>query len=501
MGLPVSIVSRPPDFPLFPPEEIAAPPSMEFRFAIFFLLFYYIRPQDWVPGLSGVELIKPIVGLWVMTLVSARSLPSPLPGWNRTPHDLAILAYLTYLVAFGGAAITAVLPMLAFYGLTVQSVNSWSRLLTYLKVWTIALVVLAALGVLSTIGIDLTGAQDNRFTQLGRLAIGTWLHGNPNALGHSIVTAIPAAFLLYFWKGTSTGRFVIFPLMAALTFYCAWLTQSKGSYLVGGALLVVAFIIGKPRWFQVTALAAAATVGISALSFLPRMGDMNNLRADEGVQGRLLSWEMARTEERNHPTGVGWNKHISLIPWREGERVIIVPIATHSSYVQIGADLGRYGLFLYLAGIWCALHTLLVFKTADTSQERCRRILLVFLIGNLISGWMINREYHTEYFLLIATTAALHRLRKAESLPSLDDSTSAEPIEMAVPPAARVREVLDRVNQAWRETERPAFRPDSANSHLLVKPFWSHFGILDLVASIGLTWFTFWMWDYILKNL
>jgi len=476
---------------------------MEFNFAIFFLLFYYLRPQDWVPGLIGVELIKPIVGFWILALVGSRSLPSPLPGWNRTPHDWVILAYLTYIVAFGDASVTAVLPLLAFYTLTVQSINSWPRLLTYLRVWTLALAILAGLGVLSTIGIDPTGAQDSRYTQLGRLALGTWLHDNPNALGHSIVAVVPAAFLLYFWKGSPTGRFLTFPLMAGLAFYCAWLTQSKGAYLVGGALVVIAFILGKSRWFQVIAVSAALTVGVSALSFLPRMGDMNNLSSDEGVQGRLLSWEVARTAERNHPTGVGWGKHISLIPWREGDTTLIVPISTHSSYIKIAADLGRYGLFLYLAGIWCALHTLLVFKTSDPSQERCRRLLLVFLIGNVISGWMINREYHTEYFLLIAATAALHRLKKAEELAGApEEAPAAEGAAPTKPdPALIARKALQNVRQAWQERETPAFRSPSADPLLTTKPFWNRFGFIDVVACVGLTWLTFWTWDYVLKNL
>ena len=480
---------------------------MEFNFAIFFLLLYYLRPQDWAPGLIGVELIKPVMGFWILTLLGSRSRPSPLLGWTRTPHDWAILAYLTYIVAFGDASISAVLPLLAFYALTVQSVNSWPRLLTYLKVWTLALAILAGLGVLSTIGIDPTGAQDSRYTQMGRLALGTWMHDNPNALGHSIVAVIPAAFILHFWKGSPTGRYLIFPLMAGLAFYCAWLTQSKGTYLVGGMLVVIALILGKPRWMQVLALSAALTVGVSALSFLPRMGEMNNLSSDEGVQGRLLSWEMARTAERNHQTGVGWGKHVSLVPWREGNTTIIVPIATHSSYIKIAADLGRYGLFLYLAGIWCAFHTLLVFKTSDTTQERCRRLLLLFLIGNVISGWMINREYHTEYFLLIAAAAALHRLKKAEELALVadnaladKDSAGTETAPTKSRPALLAGEALEKVKEAWRNRESPAFQP-APLSPLPRKPFWNRFAMFDLATCFALTWFTFWTWDYVLKSL
>lgn len=477
---------------------------MEFLFAILFLLVYYLRPQDWVPGMAGVQIVQPLALFWILALLVGRSRPSPLSGLFRTPHDWVLVAYLLYIVWFANGSLSGVLPFLAFYLLTVQSVNTWSRMLGYLTAWNGSLFAVAALGVLSTVGFDPTGAQENEFTQSGRLALGTWLHDNPNSLGHSIVVVLPAAYLLLFWKGSMTGRLLWFPLFAGAAFYCAWLTQSKGAYLVGGTLVVLAFILGKPKWLQITAIAAALVVGVSALSFLPRMSDMNNLRGDEGVQGRLLAWEMAKTAEENHPTGVGWQEFIALIPWKEGNYYLIVPKATHSSYVQVGADLGRYGLFLYLAGIWCCLHTLLVFKSSDNTQERCRRVLLVLVLANVISGWMINRQYHTEYFLLIAATAALHRLKKAEEFASAQD-------EVAVPsapdrpsgtskPVLLLRESAETLQDAWRQPATPAFVPAHPPSRLR-NPLWNRFGVLDLATCLGLTWLTFWTWDYILKNL
>ncbi len=479
---------------------------MEFFFAIVFLLVYYLRPQDWVPGIEGTELVRPIVALWFAFLVIGRSRTSPLTGFIRTPHDVVLLAYLAYIVFFGGASVTEVIPMLAFYALTVQSLNSWPRLLKYLKIWTLALFLIALTGVLSLYGFDPTGAQENTFTLMGRLAIGTWLHDNPNALGHSIIVVIPAALALYFWKGGFTGRMIVFPLFAGIAFYCAWETQSKGAYLVGASVLVIALILGKPRWMQIIALSATFIVGISALSFLPRMADMNNLRADEGVQGRLLAWEMAKSAEEQDNTGVGWHQFIAHIPWKEGNKTLIVPKGTHSSYIQIAADLGRYGLFLYLAGLWCALHTLLVFRSSDTDQERCRRVLLIFLVANLISGWMINRQYHTEYFLLIAASAALHRLKKSEELVAVKpeetpDFSPAAPETAVASALSSLSTLPDALKAAWEQRELPAFTVAKDPPELPRKPFWNRFGFLDFGLSIAMTWLTFLAWDYILKNL
>ncbi len=467
---------------------------MEFFFAIVFLMVYYLRPQDWVPGMAGMELVRPIIALWIGAIIIRRNRSSPLPGLARTPHDWVMFAYLAYIVLFGGASIMEVLPMFAFYTLTVQSLNSWSRLLKYLKYWVFALFLISALGVLSFYGFDPTRAQDNSFTKLGRLALGTWLHDNPNALGHSVVVVIAASLILYFWKGKMLGRFVMFPLFAGTAFYCAWHTQSKGSYLVGAAVLVLALIVGKPRWLQIIALAATLIIGVSALSFLPRMSDMGNLRGDEGVQGRLLAWEMAKsTEERNH-TGIGWREFIAYIPWREGNQYLIVPKGTHSSYIQVAADLGRYGLFLYLAGLWCALHTLVIFRTSDTEQERCRRVLLVLIAANIVSGWMINRSYHTEYFLLIASSAALQRLRKGEEVEEAEAS--------ALSRLGHLSKVPEYLRTAWAQRRHnPAFTQDRDSGMDGLRPFWNRFGFIDFGTSVVMTWLTFWTWDYVLKNL
>jgi len=478
-------------------------PRMEFVVSVIFLLLYNIRPQDWLPGLAGTQIIRPVIAIWLVALFAARSKPSPLPGVARTPHDWAMFAYLAYIVFFGEGSVMGVLPFLAFYTLTVQSVNSWPRLLLYLKFWTWSLVTLAVFGVLATVGIDITGANDNAYTQMGRLALGTWQHDNPNGLCHSIMPALGALYLLHFQKSPVLSRFFLFPALCAIVFYCAWLTQSKGGYLVGGLVVLVAFVLGKPRWLQIALVAGALVVGVSALSFLPRMSEMGNLSADEGVMGRVMAWEQARVTEKANPTGIGWKQFIAMLPWREGNFFMIVPKATHSSYVQVAADLGRYGLFLYLAALWCALHTLFVFRSANDDQERCRRVLIVFIVAYLASGWLINRQYHTEYFLLVAAAAALHRLRKGDELAAAKENEGegedeSAGVRRAERQPTRRKPWEARPAPAWAAKEAKAFKP---GDRLLAKPLWNRFSLLDLGACIGLTWLTFWAWDHFMRSI
>lgn len=434
---------------------------MEFFLSVFFLFLYYIRPQDWIGALQGFNIMRPLILLWIIALASGRN-RSPLPGLLRTPHDWVMLAYILYVswtAPDQKGAFMGFLPLVVFYALTVQSLSSWERVLGYLKAWNWMLCGVALIAMASLYGLDITNAAQATKIMLGRLCLGTWLHNNPNALGHSIVVILPLSYFLYFWRGGFNGRMVLFPAMCALAYVCAVQTQSKGSYLVAGMLFVLIFIIGRPLPVKILAVAFAMTAGVSALSFLPRMSKMNDLRSDEGVQGRLMVWDMAKGELAN--TGYGWKQFVAYIEW-EGEMILK---ATHSSYVQVGAELGIYGLCIFLAGIWVSFRSLATshrFTTLDDDWERCRRVGLILVLSYAASSWMINREYHTEYFLMIAVAAAIHRLCVSGQQESAMENAAAAPSSLKV---------------------------------------WNRLGPLDFAASALMTWGVLQMWDYILKNL
>ena len=471
---------------------------MDLRLAQLFLFLYYIRPQDWVQPLIGVNIIRPLMMIWMVVLFTRRE-RSPLPGLLRTPHDWVLLSYFVYIVwnaPDSQATFSAFFPLLIFYVLTVQSLTEWDKVLKYLKMWNWMLLSIAAMAVGSLYGVDLTGAVDATINNAGRLAIGTWLCNNPNSLGHTVIVAIPASYCLFFWKGGAGARLVLFPLCAVLAGACAYFTESKGSYLVAGCLLVMVFVIGRPLGVKALALAAAATMGVSALNFLPRMEQMGNLRSDEGVQGRLMAWELARTARDKTTTGEGWRQFVAMITW-EGETI---PKATHSSYVQVGADLGLSGIFLFVAGLWCALHSLISahrLTCDDEVSERCRRTAMILVIAYAISSWMINREYHTEYFLIIAIAAAIHRLCQAEAtqevMSDLEAATESEVEEdfstISLSTQIENGRVLPRLAIQDNDEE-----PES-------KSFWTKIGFLDLLACSALTWCVVEVWDYVLTSL
>jgi O-antigen ligase len=474
-------------------SEQAGSSVASYYFALLFLAIYFIRPQDWVPGFAGFNIIRPIMLGWIGIVILQGS-RSPLKGWLRTPQDWAIgflYAYVAWTAPSEAGATTGYLNLIIFYFLTVQSLSNWETLYGYIKLWWGCLMILASFGVLQILGIDITSGKEGTFMFGGRLVLGTWLANNPNALGHTIIVALPLSYLLFFWRGSHVGKLFVFPAAVGVVAWCALETESKGAFLVGAILCTLLLVIGSRWWVKVLVLAAAASVGVGALKTLPRMEKMEDLRSDHGVQGRLLAWEQARTAMEQNPTGVGWKQFMALVDWQEGNYWHTgIPKSTHSSYVQIGAELGKRGLFLWLLVLLVALRATWVFKAQNDTEERVRRSILIMLTGYLISSWMINREYHTEYYLLVAIAAAMHRLNIARSLvQTTAPDTQPQPMALPWAPPASWEVALSESPSVEQKTASP------------VKKLWNRINWVDVTITLTATWAVLEFWVYILENL
>jgi O-antigen ligase len=484
--------------------ERIQPMGWDLRMAILFLFFYYIRPQDWVAGMGGLNVVQPLILCWVFAIYNERALAKQ--KFIETPLDWLMVIYLAYAALTSDAAFDtfkSFVPNTAFFFLTLFSLNTIEKLKTYLKWWLLMIAAVALIAVLSLYGIDITGARDVTARQNGRLAIGTWMHGNPNALGHSVTVLFAAAYFFHFWRGTATGRTVIYPAICVIAGYCVIATESKGAFIVGAGLLVMIFVIGRPWKMKLVALGAALSLGISAISFLPRMNQLNteNLASVPGVAGRLMTWDVARAVYRSEPTGAGYRKFVAYITWEKETQMK----ATHSSYVQIGADLGRYGLFIFVAILWASAFTLMrmakIGERLPEDFERCRRVVFILLLGYVFTSWMVNKEYHPEYFLVAACAAALQRLvmRRAGDT---EDLAITEPKIAPIPrPSRKSREIIRSTSQLQSKRLKTDLEYEEEELNPVKVGNWK-FNLIHILISITLTYAVFWYWsDQIDKNL
>jgi hypothetical protein len=376
-------------------------------------------------------------------------------------------------------ALTGFLPLAVFYWVTLEALDSEWRIKIYLRWWFAMLMTVAGFGVMSLYGFDLTGAVEMTEFFKGRLALGTWIHGNPNSLAHTVIVALPVCYFLMVWRSPIVKRLQAIPLLL-IAAYCVYCAESRGAFVAGTILVAFALVLGRGRLVQVLAGVFLFSTATALLSTLPRM-DLD-VRSDEGIQGRIMAWEIARTATRREMNGAGWKKFDAYISY-EGETS---RKATHSCYVRVAADLGYPGLFLYWAIMWCALRSLFTLRSQSVEVERLRRVLLVMLAGYIISGWMIDRSYYVEYFLLAAVCAALHRLHNMTN--QAQNSIHSEDVSGG------------RLSMTEITQEHSSYNIDETAVNTKLKLPWIRFGLLDCAASVALTYATLRLWDYILET-
>ncbi|MFN7138687.1 MAG: O-antigen ligase family protein, partial [Limisphaerales bacterium] len=379
---------------------------MDFAALLLGLVLYYIRPQEWMLAIQPFKPVTLVMALAVIGVASRTGL-----SWRqlfKTPHDWLVLAYCVWMVVSSPntkETFHSVYPLFLFYIVAVQALINLKRITQFLTVWTLMIFAVAGLGLLSQYGFDPTGAQDvTNYLFRGRLALGTSIFRNPNALGHSIVPVVLMIYFMFFWKRPVFVKIGSLPLFM-VPLYCIYLTLSKGAFLSGFATAVAALTFGRPKIVQILIVAFALTSGWTAMQMLPRMNEMKKTKTDEAIQGRVAAFTFGIETFKRSYTGLGKDSFA-----RNMNRYTGLSKAPHSSYVQIGAELGKVGFVLFMGVLYCCLRTLFTAKSRDDGEERIRRVLFTMIISYMISSWMVDFAYRVAFFLCVGAIAAYHRL-------------------------------------------------------------------------------------------
>lgn len=380
---------------------------MDFTAIVLFLSFYYIRPQEIFDILSSLRPVSLSMAMGIIG-IAMRNKDFHIRDLFQTPHDwimYALLGWIVYASPDSWSAWADIKTYLVFYAVIVLTLTTVKRLYLFLFWWTILILLLAFVAVISMYGIDPLGNMDWTIMNQGRLCVDLSIFRNPNALGHNIVPGLMLAYFAFMW-----GRPIFMQQMGAfillLPAYCIYLTVSKGAFVSGFFTGITSFIFGRHLVVQGLAIAAAVSVGWGALFMLPRMGALQrNPSSDPGIAQRILLWKRGLDIMRYEDKGVGY-----MHWWASMYRDMGWMKAPHCTYVQVGAELGYKGFYLYLAVLYCCLRTLVFARTANKEEERIRRMLFVLVIAYTVSSWLIDFGYRPTYFMFAACCAAFHRI-------------------------------------------------------------------------------------------
>ncbi|NBV21636.1 MAG: hypothetical protein EBS05_06905 [Proteobacteria bacterium] len=386
---------------------------MDFVGIVMFAIFLYVRPQDFVGFLDSFRpafLSLAIAGVGIFIRPGGVTWKQVI----RTPQDWMVTIYFLYILLFTpgsfGDLWGQIYQYVGFYFLVVIALSNFQRIYQYLGWWLGCIMFIAVMALLSLIGIDPLDSATTTAGSLGRLTLNTSLFSNPNGLGHSVMVAVPLIYFFMFWNRPVFikevgAAMIFFPLL------CTYFTQSKGAFLSGFGAIVATLAFGRPKWVQVLIVSGALSFGFGGLQLLPRFGEVQlggqGGRKDEAVAGRLYAFEFGKWAFENTPYGVGYGNFYAAFLRKEGD---IKARASHSSFNQVQAEFGYWGLLIFTGILYSCFHSLARAKTADDNEERVRRMLFCMVIAYFVSSWMIDFGFRAAFFVMVAMVSAFHRI-------------------------------------------------------------------------------------------
>jgi len=253
----------------------------------------------------------------------------------------------------------------------------------------------------------------------GRPYIGVGL--GPNESATVFVLAFPFAVAL----GSGRGRmrwlgFAIAGVLAAGVVK----TGSRGG-VIGLAVVAMALIARAGPRRRLTYLIAVAVCAAGAAltaddTLIERMGTLTQSRADYNVtdrEGRLQVWTRGLGYMATHPLlGIGLDNFESAEGVLSGKIDLGYGVrytAAHNSFVQVGAELGIFGLAAFVVALWSAARgcrRVLRAAARDHRQHpqladdetRLATAALCALLGVVTTGFFLSLAYHPITLFVLA---------------------------------------------------------------------------------------------------
>lgn len=389
---------------------------MDFATAILVLVAYLLRLHQLIPGGEWLFAQKYLMAASIAAMVF-RGRGFVWRDLVKTPLDWAMVLYCGFIVFHEDEhweTFKEVIKLFLFYAVTVQALCNSRRLFLYMCTWAGCIFALALVTLDSAFGIDFTDSQSLLPLYEDRYSLNLSIYNNPNALGHTLALGFPMFYYAFFYI-RGAGLRLLSVVMWGMVAAAVYLTESKGAFLVGAGLACLPFWIGRKWIVRLLLIVFVAGVGIGAIKYLPRMEAIQSsgaVASDEGIWGRLAVWNVAMEELQANNSGVGWKKFEPLISYVDAVgKTIVFKKGPHNSYVAVTAELGYAGLFFYLLVLAVCARTVLHFGALNRDQERAKMLIMIVLLGYMISGWLIERPYHIEYFLFAGACAAFQRQR------------------------------------------------------------------------------------------
>lgn len=404
-----------------------------------FLAVLVGKAAEWVPGMTGIPLVK--IAFVFTALYAYRARASFVPVRVRS--------------------LRIARPAIAFLILSILSI-----FFSIYKSFTLLSIQISIIYLLSfTVLIKITQTQRDVERLLIALAIAgvslsvgllfsysggrAHINGNfdPNDIAYELDTLLPLVWALR--GGRSKSHRLLLNLAAAAMVAAVLLTGSRGGAIGLGVVLLAttAFPLdiaknGQLKQFAATGMLVRwgliALMGVAVWGHLPqesqeRLLTLLDLKHDYNADpnsnaSRTVLWRRDIGLALQRPIGYGMGCASAVDGLNGGQYR-----TAHNSLVQAFVELGALGLWLYLATYyvtWRELGRITAVGRLQAPDKESSQVALyarafrIALAGNLAAGFFLSQAYSASLWMLIAVCAAFVRIASQKVAASANPSTA-----------------------------------------------------------------------------
>jgi len=366
-----------------------------------YLVFLYLRPQEFAGGFVGMPVMLVLGSATFAMMLLHSAFTSRSLALKGAPQNILmilflaaiVLSHLAHLYLHGAVSSgRSFLSTLVMYLLIANLVTTEAKLKATLHIMALLTLVLAVQGIYQHFtGVGLAGQTPIE----GRIR-GIGIFADPNDLALTFLVVLP---FLFFCAKEGRGWFVRLYALAAMAvlLYAIYLTNSRGGFL-GLAILFVLMLI---RSYGVLPGLAGGLVLVAVMFALgpSRLSEINPEEAS--AYGRIEAWGAGMEMLKTSPLfGVGAGNFLEY-HFR----------TAHNSYVLCAAELGLFGLYLWLLLILVSMRVCR-FAALEATARGDREVRLlsdsVFygFVGFLSAAFFLSRTYNELIYILIGLSVS-----------------------------------------------------------------------------------------------
>lgn len=402
---------------LFPNKEADVKANPAVYGIVSIILVYIGRIQELFPFLDNLHIGKFVVILGLLLLASV-----PKVSRNGISVFPPLVKILLLLIFF----------MIASIPFGVHPTYSFDSFLDFSKTLVLLYILLKAVNTVKELalvfwGVALTlfvlGFKTVMLERVGRLAVSSTY--DPNDLAFVMVSLLPIVYFLAKEEKTMAKRLFLYATLA-LSVMTVILTVSRGGFI--GFLVISVAILKKESVSIKKSIVPLAIIAGMFIWFAPqeywdRMyttfdnSDYNYSNQTGG--GRMEVWKRGLTIMKENPVlGVGFNcfavaeglSHGGLGKWS----------TAHNSFVQVGAELGVIGLFLFSKLIFESVRSIRVLREEVKNKniisgclpDSYMSAIEISFYGYLAAGFFLSQGYSTILYILVSLTAICQKIGK-----------------------------------------------------------------------------------------